>query len=225
MITYNKQPDNSFRWIYRICFAFAAAVALFLAFSSCTSSTKHFNKSKTFVDSSYIHELESRLRSLSIENEHLQKTINELQYSSVVFETDTSCNEELRAALIKAGINADSLIGTMNSLKNKVKFYADGSFEAEGKLKNATFQKNKVQELNYQLKKENDSLSEVKQKVIAVKTARTILKEKTVKKKTWWLFFLTLGLITGCLVWDKFGARIKKFLSPFFLFIRGLLKI
>jgi hypothetical protein len=141
-----------------------------------------------------------------------------MEYKGVVFETDTSCNEELRAALIMAGVNADSLIGTMNSLKNRVKFFADGSFEAEGRLKNVTWLKTKLEESNRELRRSVDSLAKVKEKEKVITITRTIFKEKSVKRKMMQLFFLTLGLISGCWFWNKFGEKIKLFFKSLFLF-------
>lgn len=218
----NQQYDKNrwFRIAYRICFALALAIALTLALNSCTSTTKGKTVLKTFNDSTYIHELESRVRVLTIENEKLESTIREMEYKGVVFETDTSCNEELRAALIRAGVNADSLIGTMNSLKNKVKFFADGSFEAEGRLKNVTWLKNRLEESNRELKRTSDSLAKVKEKEKVVTITRTIFKEKSVKRKGMRLFFLTLCFITGCWFWNRYGERIKKFFQKSLLLFR-----
>ncbi len=214
----NKQHsvNDGFLVIYRICFAIALIAVLAFVLSSCTSSKKNKAVFKEKTDSTYIHELESRLRVLTIVNEKLQSKVDELEYMGVVFETDTSCNEELREALTRAGVNADSLMSTMNTLKNRVRFFADGSFEAEGRLKNVTRLKTRLEETISELKKENDSLLQVKQKEKVVVETRTIFKEKSVKSKSWTFIFLTLGLISGCWFWNKFGDRIKKFFRSIF---------
>lgn len=211
MIIHNQHP-NEFRNIYRICIAIALAVALWAAFG-CTSTTKGKTVINEKSDSSYIHELESKLDVKDKEIAHLETRITELQYSSVVFETDTSCNEEMRVALLRAGVNADSLIGTMNSLKNRVKYFADGSFEAEGRLKNVTIQKSRLEQTIYDLKKEKDSLLQVKQKEKVVVKTETIFKEKTKEVKRGKLIFLTLlPLIFGLIIGTKYGDKIKKWL-------------
>ena len=81
-----KSPKNPKRkFPYWILAAIIMAIAI-IYFSSCNSQ-KHIVKEKREVDSSYVKELQDSVRVLTTTNEHLEKTINEMQYAGVSFDT------------------------------------------------------------------------------------------------------------------------------------------
>lgn len=169
-----------------------AAVMIAAALNGCTSS-KNVSKEKTAVDSSYIQELESNIRVLQSENDHLQKTIHEMEYAGVVFDND--CDSVLKAALLKAGCNVDSINAVLSLYKSKVTSYANGMLEVEGRLKSFNRTRTKDQELIHDLQKSNDSLAAVKNKVEVKYEKATETKEKVVKRGLGGLFWTIFVLI------------------------------
>lgn len=70
---------------YWILAVIVLAIAIFY-FSSCNSQ-KHIVKEKQSVDSSFVKELLDSVKILTQTKEHLEKTINEMQYAGVSFDT------------------------------------------------------------------------------------------------------------------------------------------
>lgn len=168
--------------------------AIGLAFLLSCTSAKNTSTGSASFDSSYMQQLEANNQLLKKENETLQSNTNEYDYQSVVF--DTSCNQALRDALSKAGLNTDSVMKVISALNNKVNFYADGSFSAEGKIKSAMRQRDKLQELLVQKDKAIDSVSALKQKTEIKIETRTEYKDKVVKR-TWFPWWLLLVAYTA----------------------------
>lgn len=168
-------------------------IAFAMFFSSCRS-VKEVTRTEIIYDSTAINENDSLLqvkqeRIISLENE-----IKESQYSGIVF---------------------DTLFLPGDTVRNTVIIREDGSIEAAGRIKAATVSKEKMQRLYVELKHSYDSLSQVKNKV----QTKVEWKEKIVEKKVkrgwqWWLFWL--GLITGCVLWNFLGNKIKLFIQKLF---------
>ena len=183
-----KNNQRPFGWII-----FAGCFALLAMTSGCRVH-KDVSTGKTSFDSSYIKQLEQDVRVLTVENEHLTSKISELEYTGVVFDND--CDSILKAALLKAGCNVDSINAVLALYKSKVKYYADGTIEAEGNIKSLTRSKSKLEETVKNLMRVNDSLSHVSENVEAKVVTKTEWKEKVVKRGIsglmWGLFILLI---------------------------------
>lgn len=161
--------------------------------TSC-SSTKNIQKHTSEADSATIEELQEDNRYLRSQVDELNTKIRTSEYTSVVF--DNNCDSVIRAAITRYGCNADSINKVMDFLKNRIKVFADGSTEYEGKIRSYVSQKNKFEE---QVKKNQltiDSLKSIKQK--EVHWVRTVTITNTKYKKTGfpWLWF-SVGIGIG----------------------------
>ena len=167
------------------------AVMIAAALNGCTSS-KNVSKGKTAIDSTYIMQLQQQIHTLTLENEQLQHTINEMEYTDVVFDND--CDSILKTALLKAGCNADSINAVLSLYKSRIKVYADGAVEYDGMIRSYTRTKSKLEETIKTLQRVNDSLANVKQVVDVRVEKQTEWKEKVVKRGIsglmWTLFVL-----------------------------------
>lgn len=174
----------------------AAFVAIIFAIAyvlgGCTSQ-KNVSKGKESIDSTYIMQLQQQIHTLTLENEHLQHTINEMEYTDVVFDND--CDSVLRNALLKAGCNVDSINAVLALYKSKIKVYADGAVEYDGAIKSFSRTKSKLEETIKTLQRVNDSLVTVKQKVDVRVEKQTEWKEKVVKRGLGGLFWTIFVLI------------------------------
>lgn len=168
-------------------------VAALLAITSC-SSTKNVTKETQTIDSSYVQELESQVRTLNLDIEHLKSKISELEYTDVVFDND--CDSILRHALLKAGCNVDSINSVLAFYKSKIKVYADGAVEYDGNIRSFTRTKSKLEETIKNLQRVNDSLATVKSKVDVKYEKVTETKDKIIKRGIsglmWTLFVLII---------------------------------
>lgn len=171
---------------------FAIIFAIAYVLGGC-SSQKNVNKGKASVDSSYIMQLQQQIHNLTLENEHLQHTINEMEYTDVVFDND--CDSILRNALLKAGCNVDSINAVLALYKSKIKVYADGAVEYDGAIKSFSRTKSKLEETIKTLQRVNDSLATVKSKVEVKVEKQTEWKEKVVKRGLGGLFWTIFVLI------------------------------
>jgi len=154
---------------------------------------KDISTGETKFDSSYIQQLQQQIHTLTLENEHLQHTINEMEYTDVVFDND--CDSILRNALLKAGCNVDSINAVLALYKSKIKVYADGAVEYDGAIKSFNRAKSKWEEKIQILQRLNDSLAIVKQVVDVRVEKQTEWKEKVVKRGIsglMWTFFVLL---------------------------------
>ena len=194
-----KFNNNLFNWI---CLITLFIILLFAAFG-CTTQ-KHITTETKTVDSSRIKEQEDLIRALTIENVRLTAEIHELQYAGVVFDTDTTTQHPIY--IMEEGKDLDSLIELLNNYKNKVKIYADGTIEAEGKLKSAYYSKDKQSRFITELQRINDSLKVVKQKEVVRVVTDTKYVDRRVKRSWftgWWLWLLMFA--GGYYVRGRFG--------------------
>lgn len=187
--------------------------AIAYVLGGCTSQ-KNVNKGKEAIDSSYIMQLQQQIHTLTLENEHLQHTINEMEYTDVVF--DNNCDSILRNALLKAGCNVDSINAVLALYKSKIKVYADGAVEYDGAIKSFSRTKSKLEETIKTLQRVNDSLVTVKQKVDVRVEKQTEWKEKVVKRGIsglmWTLFvlFIIAAFILGFWLCWKYKDAIQE---------------
>ena len=188
--------------------AFCILILLILALltASCTVK-KSLTKSKILTDSTALHEKIDSIRLLKIVNEKLTAEIHEMQFAGVIFDSSRCPPAVIN---IPANCNADSVMKILESYKDKVKIYADGTIEAQGKLKSAYYSKDKLSQVISELKKENDSLALVKQKeLVKVVTDKQYITKKV--KRSFSLIWLLIGAAAGFVLRDPKG--ILKILS------------
>jgi len=174
-----------------IAIIFAIAYVL----SGCTSQ-KNVNKGKENIDSTYIHKLQQQVHQLTIENEHLQNKINEYEYTDVVFNND--CDSILKAALLNAGCDVDSINSVLSLYRSKIKVFADGAVEYEGNISSFKRTKSRLEETIKTMQRVNDSLATVKSKVEVKVEKQTEWKDKVVKRGIsglMWTFFVLLIIV------------------------------
>lgn len=168
---------------------------------SCTT-TKSVQKNSTSTDLTNVQELRDSIHMLESEVETLSQTINESEYVSAEFDS-TKC-PDIRLPGCPAMLNKDSvnqLIADLNNaisgMRNQVKISADGSVEANGRLKSVKYQKDKQEQTISELQRTIDSLKSVQQiSTVSVKT-NTSSEHMELKRKlltNWWLYLLAFVL-------------------------------
>ena len=145
---------------------------IMMAVGMCSCSTQKDVK-KTFVqtDSLTVKRLEDSIRLLTLENEKLTEEVRELNYSGVVFDTVT-VNDTIRTVVIRP----------------------DGTIEAKGNIKSASFSSDKLTKRIKELQRMVDSLRLVKGEV---RTEYKYIKETKDKEKKTVLFPWYLLVIAG----------------------------
>jgi hypothetical protein len=207
-----EQNQRPFGYIVFACLLLAILLITW-PLNGC-SVHKDISKGKTSVDSSYIYELEQNTRLLQLEVDRLNTKISTMEYTGVVFDND--CDSILKAALLKAGCNVDSINAVLAFYKSKVKYYADGTIEAEGNLKSLTHTKSKLEEIIKENRRTIDSLAAVKSKVEVKTEVKTEWKDKVVKRGisgfVWGLFILLIiaAFIAGFWLCWKYKDAIQE---------------
>lgn len=190
----------------RLFAAFFVTIIMLCLFIGCLSScttTKEVNKHSLVKDSSVVKELQDSIRLLISEKAWLEQVLKENEYATVEFDS-TRCPQivfpEGAAMLNKDSIQrlVNDLNNSILGLNNRIRTYADGSREITGRLRSATYSKDKEIQQRLKLEREVDSLRQLKQKEKVV--VNTVEKIKEVRKKTkflnqWWL--LPAGFIAG----------------------------
>ena len=189
-----KSPKNPKRkFPYWILAAIIMAIAI-IYFSSCNSQ-KHIVKEKQEVDSSYVKELQDSVRVLTTTNEHLEKTINEMQYAGVSFDTVY-------------------LEGKRDTIINTVTITKEGDIEAKGKILSAYVSKsilvNTVREKNMMIDSLSIALEKEKKNVKIETQVKTV--DKVVKTPFPWVA-LIVAFILGGFLWDRLKPKIIKLLK------------
>lgn len=189
----------------KILLSIIYATALILAFS-CTT-TKHIATNRTTIDSTVLNEKSDSIRNLQIENQRLSQEIHELQYAGVVFDSARCPPSVIN---VPEDCNVDSLLMLLSIYQNKVKILADGTIEAQGKIKSAYYTKDKLSKVIAELQRVNDSLKVVKAKTETVVKTEVVTKEKKVKRSflnMWWLYLIFF--IGGWVVRHRYGTIFK----------------
>lgn len=198
-----------------IC-AVSLLITLFCIIMPGCTTTKEVNKTSLVKDSTAIKELQDSLHLLISEKATLETLLKESEYATVIFDS-TRC-PEVRLPDCPAMLNKDSvqrliadLNNSINGLNNRVKTYADGSREISGRLKSATYSRDKEMLTRLQLQRELDSLRQVKQKerVITHTEVKTVEKRKKVK------------LLTNIIPWIILGYVIRWKQKNILSFLRG----
>jgi hypothetical protein len=163
--------------------------------SSCSTSKDVF-KSEQSKDSTVERELRDSLHLLKKERDTFKQQLDEAQYMTAEFDK-TKC-PDIKPPKCPDFAIPDSVTRYVNELKdalagmnNKVKRYADGSIEYQGRISKLTASSFKNQMLLVEKDIEIDSLRRVTQKEKIVYVDRVVTKE--VHKKSsflsqWWLF-------------------------------------
>lgn len=190
-----KSPKNPKRkFPYWILAAIIMAIAI-IYFSSCNSQ-KHIVKEKQEVDSSYVKELQDSVRVLTTTNEHLEKTINEMQYAGVSFDTVY-------------------LEGKRDTIINTVTITKEGDIEAKGKILSAYVSKsilvNTVREKNMMIDSLSIALEKEKKNVKIETQVKTV--EKEVKTGSFHWLWIVAMFIFGAFLWDRLKPKVLKLLK------------
>lgn len=187
-----KNPKRKFP--YWILAAIIMAIAI-IYFSSCNSQ-KHIVKEKQEVDSSYVKELQDSVRVLTTTNEHLEKTINEMQYAGVSFDTVY-------------------LEGKRDTIINTVTITKEGDIEAKGKILSAYVSKsilvNTVREKNMMIDSLSIALEKEKKNVKIETQVKTV--EKEVKTGSFHWLWIVAMFIFGAFLWDRLKPKVLKLLK------------
>ncbi len=184
--------------LWAIIWAAISLIALFF-FLSCNTVKKTSSDKKEFNYSLQQKRIDS-IRVLVEENTRLQQELKEAEYATAEFDS-TKCPKIVFPACPDF-INADSinrLVNDLNNaiegLNNKVKFYADGSIEYTGRLKQFKYANEKQSITIANLKKVVDSLTAKRSE--KNESARVVTEYKTEYKKVTvfpWYFWLITGL-------------------------------
>lgn len=190
-----KSPKNPKRkFPYWILAAIIMAIAI-IYFSSCNSQ-KHLGKEKQSVDSSYVKELQDSVRVLTQTNEHLEKTISEMQYAGVSFDTVW-------------------IAGKTDTITNTVTITKEGDITAKGKILSAYVSKNLLTKIVNEKQSTIDSFAlalEKEKKNVKIETqVKTV--EKEVKTGSFpWLWIVAM-FIFGAFLWDRLKPKFIKLLK------------
>lgn len=141
---------------------------LVLAAFGCNTS-KHTIAKTASVDSSYIRALQDSTRTLRSENAELQRSINELLYAGIYFDT--------------------VFINKHDTITNTVVIKSDGSISASGKISSAYVSKSVMQNILELKQVTIDSFTKaLSEEKLNVKTQyKDVVKEKKVTAYPLWL--------------------------------------
>lgn len=196
-------------------FAVLAAIMLLLLLSGC-GTEKKLLRQKVKADSTVIRNLQTDVRLSREEVVRLESELKQAQYSGVVFDS-TPCPPVNPIINVDSRCNVDSVRNALQAYygslwQNKVKVLSDGTIEAQGRLKSATYtlltqqrliaaQKNTIDSFSTALAKENKNVKTVE--VVRDKWKKTSL-------PLWWLI---VAFVAGAVVWARFGYQIKLFIK------------
>ncbi len=204
---------------YTIWGLIAFCMALILAGLFSCSSEKKLLREKSKTDSSTISNLQTENRVLKTENTRLESELRQAQYAGVIFDS-TPCPPVNPIINVDDRCNVDSVRNALQAyygslFESRVKVYADGTIEARGRLKSASYtllmQQRLISEKNIRIDSFASALASEKKNVKTV----TVTVEKYKKRAyPWWLLFV--GIVIGCILWHRFGYQVKLFLKHIF---------
>jgi outer membrane murein-binding lipoprotein Lpp len=203
--------SKAIMWI----FAVLAAIMLLLLLSGC-GTEKKLLRQKVKADSTVIRNLQTDVRLSREEVVRLESELKQAQYSGVTFDS-TPCPPVNPIINVDSRCNVDSVRNALQAYygslwQNKVKVLSDGTIEAQGRLKSATYtlltqqrliaaQKNTIDSFSTALAKEKKNVKTVE--VVRDKWKKTSL-------PLWWLI---VAFVAGAVVWARFGYQIKLFIK------------
>ena len=196
-------------------FVVLAVLLLILLLSGC-GTEKKLLRQKVKADSTVIRNLQTDVRLSREEVVRLESELKQAQYSGVVFDS-TPCPPVNPIINVDDRCNVDSVRNALQAYygslwQNKVKVLSDGTIEAQGRLKSATYtlltqqrliaaQKNTIDSFSTALAKEKKNVKTVE--VVRDKWKKTSL-------PLWWLI---VAFVAGAVVWARFGYQIKLFIK------------
>lgn len=191
-------------------------VILSIIMLSGCGTEKKLLRQKVKQDSSTITELQQEVRLSKQENSRLESELKQAQYAGVIFDS-TPCPPVNPIINVDDRCNVDSVRNALQAYygslwQNKVKVLSDGTIEAQGRLKSATYtlltqqrliaaQKNTIDSFSTALAKEKKNVKTVE--VVRDKWKKTSL-------PLWWLI---VAFVAGAVVWARFGYQIKLFIK------------
>lgn len=205
--------SKAIMWI----FAVLAAIMLLLLLSGC-GTEKKLLRQKVKADSTVIRNLQTDVRLSREEVVRLESELKQAQYSGVVFDS-TPCPPVNPIINVDSRCNVDSVRNALQAYygslwQNRVKVLSDGSIEAQGRLRSATYTNTLLQKVISERQSRIDSfsaaLAKEKQNIKTVEVVKDKWKKSAFQ---WW--WLALAFIAGAVVWHRFGYQIKLFLKHF----------
>jgi outer membrane murein-binding lipoprotein Lpp len=194
----------------------ALIVILTIIMLSGCGTEKKLLRQKVKQDSSTITELQQEVRLSKQENSRLESELKQAQYAGVIFDS-TPCPPVNPIINVDSRCNVDSVRNALQAYygslwQNKVKVLSDGTIEAQGRLKSATYtlltqqrliaaQKNTIDSFSTALAKEKKNVKTVE--VVRDKWKKTSL-------PLWWLI---VAFVAGAVVWARFGYQIRLFIK------------
>jgi len=186
--------------------------------SGCTTEKKLLRQ-RVKQDSSTITELQQQVKLTKQENTRLESELRQAQYSGVIFDSTPCPPVNPPAIHVDSSCNVDSVKNDLQAYysslwQNKVKVLANGTIEAQGRLKSAIYTNTLLQKVISERQSRIDSFSSALAK--EKQNIKTVEVVKDKWKKTafpWW--WLALAFIAGAVVWHRFGYQIKLLLKHF----------
>ena len=196
-------------------FAVLAAIMLLLLLSGC-GTEKKLLRQKVKADSTVIRNLQTDVRLIREEVVRLESELKQAQYSGVIFDS-TPCPPVNPIINVDSRCNVDSVRNALQAYygslwQNRVKVLSDGTIEAQGRLKSATYTNTLLHKVISERQSRIDSfsaaLAKEKQNIKTVE----VVKDKWKKSAfPWW--WLAIAFIAGAVVWHRFGYQIKLFIK------------
>jgi len=196
----------------------ALIVILSIIMLSGCGTEKKLLRQKVKQDSSTITELQQEVRLSKQENSRLESELKQAQYAGVIFDS-TPCPPVNPIINVDDRCNVDSVRNALQAYygslwQNRVKVLSDGSIEAQGRLRSATYTNTLLQKVISERQSRIDSfsaaLAKEKQNIKTVEVVKDKWKKSAFQ---WW--WLALAFIAGAVVWHRFGYQIKLFLKHF----------
>lgn len=203
--------SKAIMWI----FAALAAIMLLLLLSGC-GTEKKLLRQKVKADSTVIRNLQTDVKLSREEVVRLESELRQAQYSGVIFDS-TPCPPVNPIINVDSRCNVDSVRNALQAYyaglwQNKVKVLSDGTIEAQGRLRSATYTNTLLHKVISERDNRIDSfataLSEEKKNVKTVEVVRD--KWKKTSLPLWWLI---VAFVAGAVVWARFGYQIKLFIK------------
>jgi len=191
-------------------------VILTIILLSGCGTEKKLLRQKVKQDSSTITELQQEVNLTKQENTRLESELKQAQYSGVIFDS-TPCPPVNPIINVDSRCNVDSVRNALQAYyaglwQNKVKVLSDGTIEAQGRLRSATYTNTLLHKVISERDSRIDSfataLSEEKKNVKTVEVVRD--KWKKTSLPLWWLI---VAFVAGAVVWARFGYQIKLFIK------------
>jgi len=193
-------------------------VAIAILLSGC-GTEKKLLRQRVKQDSSTITELQTEVKLTKQENSRLESELKQAQYASVIFDSTPCPPVNPPAIYVDSRCNVDSVKNSLQTYystlwQNRVKVLSDGTIEAQGRLKSATYTNTLLHKVISERDIRIDSFSSALAKEKQNKKTVEIVKDKW--KKTafpWWL--LIAAAVFGYIIHWRFGYQLKLFVKHF----------